>query len=99
MSGARPAQGVRPVLSGLGVAFTAYLAVGALLWTSPLAYPVVQVIAVAFYLVTTWVCIFWNARIESTPDLVRSRFGVRMLLPAWAVVLALAVNVFASSLA
>ena len=90
MSGARPAQGVRPVLSGLGVAFTAYLAVGALLWTSPLAYPVVQVIAVAFYLVTTWVCIFWNARIESTPDLVRSRFGVRMLLPAWAVVLALA---------
>ena len=44
---------------------------------APLAYPVVQVIAVAFYLVTTWVCIFWNARIESTPDLVRSRFGVR----------------------
>lgn len=87
----RPGQGVRPVLSGLGVAFTAYLAVGAMVWTTPPEYPVVQIIAVAFYLVTTWVCIFWNARAESSRDPVRSRLGESRPLPRWAVVLALLV--------
>lgn len=91
MSDERLPTDVRPVLSGLGVAFTAYLGVGAMVWTAPLAYPILQVIAVAFYLVTTWVCIFWNARGVSTRDPVRSRLGERALLPAWAVVLALAV--------
>ncbi|WP_336631550.1 MULTISPECIES: hypothetical protein [unclassified Microbacterium] len=83
--------GVRAVLSALGVAFTAYLAVGALLWTSVPAFALLQITAVACYLVTTWVCIFWNARTARTPHPVRSRLGERPLLPAWAAVIALVV--------
>lgn len=83
--------GVRAVLSALGVAFTAYLAAGALLWTSAPDLPLLQVTAVACYLVTTWVCIFWNARVARVPHPVRSRLGERPLLPAWAAVLALVV--------
>lgn len=84
--------GVRAVLSLLGVAFTAYLAVGALLWTTPPQWPIVQVGAVALYLITTWVCIFWNARVPAAAgDPVLSRLGERALLPGWAAVLALAV--------
>lgn len=59
--------GVRAVLSALGVAFTAYLAAGALLWTSAPDLPLLQVTAVACYLATTWVCIFWNARVARPP--------------------------------
>ena len=89
---AAPRSGaVRPALSGLAVAFTAYLAVGAMVWTGPIAYPIVQIIAVAFFLVTTWVCIFWNARGARTRDPVRSRLGERTVLPHWAIVLALLV--------
>lgn len=83
---------VRVVLSVLGLAFTAYLAVGALVWTTPPQWPIVQVTAVALYLITTWLCIFWNARTPpAEADPVRSRLGERALLPIWAAVLALAV--------
>ncbi len=84
-------HGVRAVLSGLGVAFTAYLAAGALVWTAPLAFPLVQVAAVALFLLTTWVCIFWNVRTPPQADPVRSRLGDRAVLPAWAAALATAV--------
>lgn len=83
--------GVRAVLSALAVAFTAYLAVGALVWTAPLAQPVVQVAAVACYLATTWVCIFWKARTAPDADSLTRRLGEQQLLPRWAAALALAV--------
>lgn len=83
--------GIRGALSFLGVVFTAYLAVGALLWTKPPDRPFVQVAAVALYLVTTWLCIFWNARSPVAVDPVRRQLGERTLLPAWAAVLAAAV--------
>ena len=82
---------VRAVLSWLGVAFTGYLAVGALLWTTAPQYPGVQVAAVALYLVTTWVCVFAKPRAAAPVDEPRAELGERTLLPAWAAVLALAV--------
>ncbi|GAA3030577.1 hypothetical protein [Microbacterium dextranolyticum] len=82
---------MRSVLSGLGVAFTAYLAAAALLWTSPPAYWLLQVTAVAFYLVTTWVCIFWQVHPVERPESAMRPLGERSLLPGWAAVLALAV--------
>ena len=83
--------GIRAVLSALAVAFTAYLAVGALLWTTPPAHPVVQVVAIACYLATTWVCIFWKARPAGDADSLTRRLGEQQVLPLWAGVLALAV--------
>jgi len=83
--------GVRAVLSALAVAFTAYLAAGALLWTVPLEHPEVQVIAVACYLATTWVCIYWKARTAPDADSLTRRLGEQQPLPRWAAVLALAV--------
>jgi hypothetical protein len=43
---ARVSVGIRAALSVLAVAFTGYLAVGALLWTTPPANPMVQLVAV-----------------------------------------------------
>lgn len=85
--------GIRAALSVLAVAFTAYLAVGALLWTEPPAYPAVQLVAVAFYLVTTWLCIFWKAQRTARADPITGELGPGALLPAWAAVLALAAAV------
>lgn len=83
--------GVRVVLSALGVAFTAYLAVGALLWTGAVEQPFVQVAAVALYLVTTWLCIFWNARPAAGGTRITGELAGSALLPPWAAVLALVV--------
>jgi|GEM_PF-255779 len=83
---------VRTVLTVLAVAFTAYLAVGGMLWTAPVRQPVVLVAALVLYLVTTWLCIFWNVRsgaVEATPT-VTGGLGRRSMLPVWASVLALA---------
>lgn len=79
----------RIALSVLAIAFTAYLAAGALLWTTPPEHPIVQVAAVVMYLSTTWVCIFWDAQSAPAPDPVRTRIGERRPLPLWAAVLAL----------
>ncbi|MEZ3159418.1 hypothetical protein AB1K54_02595 [Microbacterium sp. BWT-B31] len=54
---------VRNVLAGLGVAFTAYLAVRGLVWSEPIRWPVLMVLAFAVYLVVTWLCIF----LQSSP--------------------------------
>ena len=82
---------VRPVLSLLGVAFTAYLTVGGLIWTTPVAQPLVLLAALALYLATTWLCIFWNTRVpEPEEGTITRGLGRRSLLPAWAAVLALA---------
>lgn len=86
-------SGFRVALSLLAVAFTAYLAVGGLVWTTPPEHPVVQIASVVLYLLTTWVCVFWNARSEDAADPVRSRLGPRRVVPAWAAVLALATAV------
>ena len=80
-------------LSVLAVAFTGYLAVGALLWTTPPANPMVQLVAVACYLVTTWLCIFWKAQRTAGADPITGELGRGALLPAWAAVLALAAAV------
>lgn len=53
---------VRTILVTLAVAFTAYLAARGLWWTDPVAYPLVVVIALSLYLVTTWLCVFWEPR-------------------------------------
>lgn len=86
--------GVRVVLSLLGVAFTAYLAVGALLWTTAPQHPLLLVATVVFFLVTTWLCIFWKVKPTTTgTDPVIGGLGRRALLPGWAAVLALAAAV------
>lgn len=85
---------VRATLSVLAVAFTSYLAVGALLWTTPPLYPMLQVATVAFYLVTTWLCLFWNATaVPLRRHPITGELGSRSVLPAWAAVLALAAAV------
>lgn len=70
---------MRTALSALGVAFTAYLAVGAMVWTVFPERPLMVVAAIVLYLVTTWLCIFW------APGTAK--------LPMWLVVLALAAAV------
>jgi hypothetical protein len=67
---------VRAALSALGVVFTAYLAVGGLVWTETPERPLLVGAAVGLYLVTTWLCIFWGP--------------VSKPLSMWLVVLALA---------
>lgn len=83
---------VRTLLSGLAVAFTAYLAVGGLLWTTTPEYPLVMIGALALFLATTWLCIFWNVRGREpeAPASFTDSLAVRSLLPVWAAVLALA---------
>jgi hypothetical protein len=66
---------VRTALSALGVAFTTYLAVGGMVWTPFPERPIVVAAAIALYLATTWLCIFWGP--HTSP------------LPLWLVVLAL----------
>ena len=51
---------VKNVLSLLAVAFTAYLAARGLWWTRDVEQPLIIVAALALYLVTTWLCIFWE---------------------------------------
>ncbi len=83
---------VRSVLSALAVAFTAYLAVGGLLWTVPPEYPFILIAALALFLATTWLCIFWNtgARQTDSASTLTGGLGRRSLLPVWAAVLAVA---------
>ncbi|WP_425840678.1 hypothetical protein [Microbacterium sp. PA5] len=66
---------MRSALSSLGVVFTAYLAVGGMIWTVTPDHPLLMVGAIGLYLVTVWLCIFWNP--------------VTAPLPVWLVVLSL----------
>jgi hypothetical protein len=52
---------VHATLSALAIAFTTYLAIGGLVWTVAPQMPLVLVCAVALYLATTWICVFWNS--------------------------------------
>lgn len=86
---------VRQIIVGLGLAFTAYLAARGLWWTAPVPRPFVLIATLGLYLVTTWLCIFWERRAQSAeaddgaaPD--RLTAGSRTTLPSWAGVLALA---------
>ena len=92
---------VRTVLVSLGVAFTAYLAARGLAWTDAVAYPLVIVIALGLYLVTTWLCIFWDPRpiSRSGNEEPPPAIGVRgpSTLPVWACVLAFACAVLVPS--
>ncbi|MCT9818785.1 hypothetical protein N3K63_00650 [Microbacterium sp. W1N] len=85
--------GIRPLLSWLAVAFTAYLTVGGLLWTEPVDQPLVAVASLACYLITTLVCIFWPDGSAPGPAAVTGDLGHRSLLPLWAALLALGVAV------
>lgn len=87
---------VRQIIVGLGLAFTAYLAARGLWWTAPVLQPLVVIAALGLYLVTTWLCIFWEQRrpAEGSAGVVADRArltgGSRTPLPTWAGVLALA---------
>ena len=85
---------VRQIIVGLGLAFTAYLAARGLWWTAPVPEPLVLVATLALYLVTTWLCIFWEQRRTDDPAATSSAGPVstasRTTLPSWAGVLALA---------
>jgi len=50
----------RSALSALAVVFTLYLAVGGFVWNPWPERPIVSASAIGFYLVTTWLCIFWG---------------------------------------
>ncbi|MFC8681060.1 hypothetical protein ACFT30_06015 [Microbacterium ureisolvens] len=59
---------VKNVLIVLAVAFTAYLAARGLSWTGPVPQPLIVVAALALYLATTWLCIFWEpASVRAAP--------------------------------
>jgi len=86
---------VRRIIVGLGLAFTAYLAARGLWWTAPVPEPLVVIAALGLYLVTTWLCIFWERRRPTTPGADGADTGPmstasRTTLPSWAAVLALA---------
>lgn len=86
---------VRSIIIGLGIAFTAYLAARGLWWTVTPLQPLVVVAALGLYLVTTWLCIFWDPRSaepadETEPTVPRVAGSSRTALPSWAGVLALA---------
>jgi hypothetical protein len=51
---------VRRVLVSLALAFTAYLAARGLSGLAPAEHPLVIVGALALYLTTTWLCLFWE---------------------------------------
>ena len=51
---------VRNVLIALALAFTAYLGARGLWWTMPVPRPIVMIAALSLYLVTTWLCLFWE---------------------------------------
>lgn len=87
---------VKTIIIGLGVAFTAYLAARGLWWTAPVSQPLVVFAALGLYLVTTWLCIFWEPRRPAVaaadgaaPESPLSS-GSRTRLPLWAGALALA---------
>ncbi|MFS0867862.1 hypothetical protein AB3M83_11100 [Microbacterium sp. 179-B 1A2 NHS] len=80
---------VRAGLSILAVVFTAYLAIGGMVWTGRVDMPAIFVAALVLYLVTTWLCIFWEAapRTRRGGEAVLQRSAP---LPVWACVFALA---------
>jgi hypothetical protein len=96
-------RSVRWVLSALGVAFTAYLAVGGMFWTRPVDVPVVLVLNLVVYLAVTGLCIFWPTRPMGVPS--RPAADVPALsavtagmsrpapLPLWIALLAFAVTI------
>lgn len=82
---------VRTVLTVIGLAFTAYLALRGLWWTGPVAMPLLMVAAVGFYLAVSWLWIFWGwspRRVAPPPP-----------VPPWAAGLALAAAVFVPNMA
>ena len=97
---------VRRILIALALAFTAYLAARGLWWILPVPRPLVMIAALSLYLVTTWLCLFWERTSGKSGSTVAGsdaghvgdvvddprRPGRRgpTPLPAWAVVLALA---------
>ena len=88
---------VRNILIGLAVAFTAYLAVRGLWWTEPVPHPYVVVATLGLFLVTTWLCVFWEPEggepaaptNPADPTAISAR-GATTRLPVWGAVLALA---------
>lgn len=85
---------VHATLSALAIAFTTYLAIGGLVWTVAPQIPLVLVGAVALYLATTWLCVFWNSgALPTRRDPITGDLGHSSVLPAWAAVLALAAAV------
>ena len=89
---------VRTILIGLGLAFTAYLA-GRGLWGATSAdQPLVVVGTIVLYLVTSWLCIFWEQKGAPRPPDDDDRHGWLRgprPLPSIAGVLAVAVAVLA----
>ncbi|GAA1668349.1 hypothetical protein [Microbacterium lacus] len=86
---------VRRIIVGIALAFTGYLALRGLWWTEPPVQPLVIVAALSLYLVTIWLCIFWEPRRAQIPSPVDGPptgliGGSRTRLPRWAGVMALA---------
>lgn len=81
---------VRGIVSVIGLAFTAYLAARGLWWTGDVDLPWVIVLALAAYLLVTWLVILWGPRARG-----RAPAGAtpRTVLPLWIAVLALIVAV------
>jgi len=83
---------VRTVLVGLALAFTAYLAARGLTVTKPPDYPIVMIITLALYLVTTWLCLLVAPPRGREGDHHQGAQHVRgpAVLPGWAAGLAFA---------
>lgn len=80
---------LRTALSVLACAFTAYLAVGGLMWTSRPAHPMVMIGAVGLFLATALVCILWRETEDAAGDSLAmfSGLGKHWPLPGWAAAL------------
>lgn len=59
---------VRRLLIGLAFAFTAYLAARGLWWTGPVLEPLILVVGVGLYVVTTGVALLWGNRDDGDDD-------------------------------
>ena len=79
---------VRSVLVGLALAFSAYLAARGLTWTEPLQTPLVMIIALGLYLLTTWLCLLVDPPRASASIRDPRTCGAPPCCPGWAAGLA-----------
>ncbi|MCK6081535.1 hypothetical protein KZX37_08050 [Microbacterium sp. EYE_5] len=81
---------VQTGLSIVAVVFTAYLAVGGLVWTAPVRQPAVFIAALSLYLATTWLCVFWGATPRAAAPVADGSLRRGEALPMWLCLLVLA---------
>lgn len=77
---------VRHLLNGLGLVFAIYLGIRGIIWTRPVAFPAVMVIASLFVVVLTVICLFAEPRVrrETTDAPLTAGSRGPTVAPLWA---------------